>query len=110
MPDREKVMLGLECCLKAESSDDCVECPYFYGKTDCVRQKNTDALALLKEQEARWIPVTERLPENGEYVLAYSADDGFATVEARHKFEVFQITHWMPLPEPPKEEDYAEKM
>ena len=51
MPDREKVMLGLECCLKAESSDDCVECPYFNGETDCVRQKNTDALALLREYD-----------------------------------------------------------
>lgn len=56
------------------------------------------------EPKRKWIPVTERLPENGKYVLAYSADYDYTTVEARHKFEVFQITHWMPLPEPPKEE------
>ena len=53
----------------------------------------------------RWIPVTERLPEGGVYVLAYSADDDYMCVEARHKFAAFQITHWMPLPEPPKEEE-----
>ena len=52
------------------------------------------------EPEQRWIPVTERLPEDGKYVLAYCIDDDFMTVEARHKFEAFQITHWMPLPEP----------
>ena len=52
---------------------------------------------------AEWISVKERLPEDGKYVLAYSADDDFMKVEARHHFGVFQITHWMPLPEPPKE-------
>ena len=57
------------------------------------------------EPKQRWIPVKERLPENGKYVLAYSADDDYTTIEARHKFEVFQITHRMPLPEPPKEEE-----
>lgn len=54
------------------------------------------------QERERWIPVAERLPEN--YVLAYSADDGYMCVEAKHKFAAFQITHWMPLPEPPKEE------
>lgn len=63
--------------------------------------RHMDDLAALMP---RWIPVTERLPEAGVYVLAYSADDGYMCVEARHKFSVFQITHWMPLPQPPKEE------
>ena len=53
----------------------------------------------------QWIPVSERLPEGGKYVLAYSADDDYMTVEAKHKFEAFQITHWMPLPEPWKGEE-----
>lgn len=50
-----------------------------------------------------WISVKDRLPEYGRYVLVYSADDDFMTVEARHHFGLFQITHWMPLPEPPRE-------
>ena len=57
-----------------------------------------------EESKPRWIPVTERLPEDGVYVLAYSADDDYMCVEARHKFAAFQVTHWMPLPAPPKEE------
>lgn len=64
----------------------------------------------------RWIPVTERLPEEFVSVLvhipsyapmptvreAYHVDDCWVT-----KIVIFHdddITHWMPLPEPPKEE------
>ena len=56
-----------------------------------------------------WIPVTERLPEEGERVLAW--DNGFkesemATYYARDGWggEVIaslNVTHWMPLPAPP---------
>lgn len=70
----------------------------------CSTQATADCFAELEESIPRWISVKERLPEDGKYVLAYSADDDYMTVEARHKFDAFQITHWMPLPEPPKEE------
>lgn len=67
----------------------------------------------------KWIPVTERLPEKkGEYLVAFHPcywDDvkldktvvgvdsfrGKATW-AKNKFQ--RVTHWMPLPEPPKGE------
>jgi hypothetical protein len=66
-----------------------------------------------KEVEAkpRWISVEERMPEPGQRVLvfdrierpyiltgAYFTHDGFGT--ARN--EDWTVTHWMPLPEPPK--------
>ena len=67
-----------------------------------------------------WIPVTERLPDNiDEEVLVcnegYGKDGtGFATVAVyngngwlecwERKQYLACITHWMPLPEPPKEE------
>ena len=72
----------------------------------------------------RWIPVTERLPDNKEHdwVLAQVVEDtGFMhipkVVEYRQQkndwFEetygwlsehngAFTVTHWMPLPQPPK--------
>ena len=53
----------------------------------------------------RWIPVTERLPENGERVLVYSLYWGVREdLRFMGKFERSDVTHWMPLPQAPKEE------
>ena len=56
MPDREKVIKALEMC---ETKKECVLCPYtdWCGDyddfaIDCTAKLATDALALLKEQEA----------------------------------------------------------
>ena len=57
--DRDKVIKGLEVCLKNIDQQDCPnDCPYL---SDCSKYENRvvfqplmrDALALLKEQEAR---------------------------------------------------------
>lgn len=63
-----------------------------------------------------WIPVTERLPENDNEVLTasgqtvqilfYDHDDAdWYTVDSDISVHLFcdNVTHWMPLPEPPKE-------
>lgn len=47
MPDREKVIKGLEQCISADKT--CFGCPY--EGTTCTITLNADALALLKEQE-----------------------------------------------------------
>lgn len=60
----------------------------------------------------RWIPVTERLPEKHEWVLRYSviteatwlAYINSAGVWMDEQGEAPYITHWMHLPDPPKEE------
>ena len=63
-----------------------------------------------EEEEApmsEWIPVEDRLPEETCRVLAYHK--GFGVFEAgydkRNNWGSLRtsITHWMPLPEPPKE-------
>ena len=66
------------------------------------------------ENEPRWIPVTERLPEAGERVLCYCRaniyevmkmrTDGDWVYDTNHVYMHSFVTHWMPLPEPPKEE------
>ena len=54
MPDREKVIKGLECCLGAQDSD--VEpnkdCPY-NGMCLCAMALHFDVMELLKEQEQK---------------------------------------------------------
>ena len=64
------------------------------------------AVAALREQEERrWIPVAERLPDVGIEVLIYSEDDGVCVdYYGGDSFGYYDVTHWMPLPEPPKGE------
>ena len=73
--------------------------------------KFMDEAARLYAKLPRWIPVTERNPEHGWY-LAYGPTIKmevlhFHSVEevwSSERYYNIEVTHWMPLPEPPKEE------
>jgi hypothetical protein len=61
----------------------------------------------------RWIPVSERLPEKeGWYLVVYKLNIGLRHFENEHfycdTYPVSSITHWMPLPELPVENDRPE--
>ena len=130
MPDLKKVIKGLELCLGSIDSAGCPEgCPYYEA---CQKYENLvvfqpvmrDALEALKAQEPRWISVKDRLPEEGVLVLvAFDVDFGLGETRqvdtAMCQEGVFcgggldnylafpcevDVTHWTPLPEPPKEE------
>lgn len=60
-----------------------------------------------------WISVKNRLPKDGEFVLTYK--NGIVDVQMYEKnrngwiqgnwfWSMATVTHWMPLPEPPKED------
>lgn len=51
---REKVIRGLELC----AGTDCIKCPY-RGVSPCQNKLAADALALLKEQEARVVTTAD---------------------------------------------------
>lgn len=68
---------------------------------------------IMKEQD--WISVKDRLPERADDYLVYF-DDGFITTTSYTADENGEMdwelwagsgepTHWMPLPEPPKERE-----
>jgi hypothetical protein len=66
----------------------------------------------LQEQVPRWIAVSERLPEPNEPVLIYTEMLGRHVASVDEEGEWFcdyggewlfpDVTHWMPLPEPPE--------
>ena len=93
----------------------------FTGKTAAVQAVSDAcvlAVAALREQEnLRWIPVAERLPKDDSDVLAYLriGEEG-RIYPANYAKGVWwdcifntpatkTTTHWMPLPEPPEEDE-----
>ena len=126
MKTPDEIKKGLECCADYGNCS-AQGCPYNLIK-DCGHDLYSDALAYIQQLEAaqpKWISVEERLPDvvdesnfdkRTEYVLAmseggvfyvgrfyiYKYDESFEFVSG---YERFDITHWMPLPEPPKEVD-----
>lgn len=64
-------------------------------------------------QPVKWIPVAERLPEQNTRVIGFMAWKGITAIEYQHgkwySIDHLQslpneaVTHWMPLPEPPKD-------
>ena len=69
------------------------------------------------QQLPRWIPVEERLPENWTSVIVHRKDGGIFMWEyfdtsptdecwiddGMNVYSFYDVTHWMRLPEPPKE-------
>lgn len=72
--------------------------------------------AIRAKQEPQWISVKDRLPQLGERVLCSDGTTVFEQyrVEPSCVFGIWDrggmksmmqnVTHWMPLPEPPKED------
>ena len=86
-----------------------------YDAMDFCGELCNFAEELIEKEKPKWIPVTDRLPRVQQRILVYCESK---TIEkhvtactymggrfghpqfSRH---VRNVTHWMPLPEPPKE-------
>ena len=74
----------------------------------------TAEAALREWGQSEWVSVKDRLPENGETVLVYRPTMKIQYMTSYYWYRFCDgaidiqgndvITHWMPLPEPPKED------
>ena len=107
----------LETVLRTEY---CEEADY-----DCIKLgKARKRIQQLEAQAPKWISVDDRLPEDNVDVVVYAYNPSESTIAItsythnmygynieswRTPWQYFfcdrKITHWMPLPEPPKEAD-----
>ena len=119
MTNANEVKKALGMCYKQGLTSECVGCEYRENSSGCIDALMEDAFALIncledKQATSKWIPVTERLPKHGEIVLCYLKFEearilqwdnvaawwlGYGSGDDWRKMDV---THWMPLPEPPK--------
>lgn len=100
----------------------CEECPANLDGEDCdgrlVKLQAADMLEkLAAERDAKkpeWISVKDRLPEKNSIVLVCMDNGQYKVVLTSHLSSNGEwisydknrkVTHWMPFPEPPKEEE-----
>lgn len=98
---------GVDCWLEdlpmngGKANDYSVTCLNCFGNSG-YRRTPQAAIDNWNRRPDLWIPITERLPEKGECLVVYS--DGTVHIASVIFGEDFKhCTHWMPLPEPPKE-------
>lgn len=121
MTEREELILALKCCM--ESLTKCVgpRCPYFHRYTICPNALKKNSIYFLEEEAERpkWIPVEDRLPDkDGRYLVCDGGDvleacfsptgqlrrPEWYTTDCYESEDLYHVTHWMPLPEPPEGE------
>ena len=111
MKTPNEIKKWMECCTHGT----CNSCPYFGDECDSDREV-IDTLEYIQQLEAaqpKWISVDERLPDApgevlacvyGRICIAWYLNRCFETPSGMVFYDYENaVTHWMPLPQPPKE-------
>lgn len=108
---REEIVKALRACSNGTS---CSKCTLRDSSLDfnCMDYAMTCAADLLEQDVRGWISVKDKMPEYGRYLVTVVRDDGAVAVHTATYNDLGwwmhsnagEITHWMPLPEPPEEE------
>ena len=94
------------------------KCPFCGAEVDTVSVKEKDGnLNIEVKRKDRWIPCSERLPvlyvpvmiltDDGSYAIAHVTgnEDEYLWFGDGGHYSKDYVLFWMPLPEPPKEDD-----
>lgn len=107
------------CMVAGDSPCGCDGCPYGkYGSDDgeCYEEYKKDKMAKLEKAGVTvqdWTSVNDRFPEDNERVIAYRPNEPETSAykycvmwgwSVKSSLKHRGITHWMPLPQPPKGE------
>ena len=75
----------------------------------------TEKVAQFEAARPKWISVKEKLPENDDNYLVFTSDRNDAVIATYYgdgewlEYDLTNliplVTHWMPLPEPPKDKE-----
>ena len=130
MKTPDEIKKGLEACGSDECHGHHTDCPYeddfFCTMHICgdarayIQQLEnhigglTEKVAQFEAEQPKWISVKEKLPENDDNYLVFTSDRNDAVIATYYgdgewlEYDstnlIPLVTHWMPLPEPPKEE------
>lgn len=110
MKTPEEIKKGILC-------DCCNDCPYngcIMTDGGCGQAVTDDTLVYIQQLEAqvpKWVSVEEGLPENDNWVLVCTTAKVNNISKAKYDLGHWRgsgghwnnVTHWMPLPKPPKE-------
>lgn len=109
MKTPEEVKRSLDAHCRPYSCGECAYEKMIYCR-DALMKDISELFREMEAQVPKWISVKERLPEKDEEVLCFFVYPDLTTMcqnvyygGGRWLGEGNFVTHWMPLPEPPKE-------